>query len=259
MTIPSTRPPRPSTPAAAVAEAARFAERARQRRRTRWIRIWSGVGAFAVMIALAWLVCFSDVLAVKSVQVAGAHRLDAAQVERVANVPHGGSLALLDTGSIAARVRTLAPVADVSVERRFPNTVRIRITERTPAAVLVTPTGRYLVDDEGVAYATAGSDADKRYLVIESEQDSMTPESVVRVNEMIAALPEMVRSKVKAVRADTDQDMTAVLKDDRTIVWGGPEEPAFKAKVLDVLLHDKSTRSARTFDVSVPEAPTVRR
>jgi len=250
---------RPSTPAAAAAEAARFAERARQRRRTRWIRIWIGVAVSAVVLALGWVVCFSDVFAVRSVQVAGVKRLSTAQVERVANVPHGGSLALLDTDSIAARVRTLAPVADVSVERKFPNTVRIEVTERTPVAVLVTPTGQHLVDDEGVAYATAGEDALKRYIVIESTQDSMTPESVMRVNQMIAALPELVRAKVRTVEADTDQDMTAVLSDNRKIVWGGPEEPEFKAKVLDVLLRDKSTRSARTFDVSVPEAPTVRR
>jgi len=29
--------------------------------------------------------------------------------------------------------------------------------------------------------------------------------------------------------------------------------------VLDVLLRDKKTRTAKTFDVSVPEAPTVKR
>jgi cell division protein FtsQ len=250
---------RPSTPAAAAAEAARFAERARQRRRTRWIRIGVGAGVSAVLLALAWVICFSDVLAVKAVQVAGVQRLDAAQVERVAAVPHGGSLALLDTGAIAARVRTLAPVADVSVERRFPNTVRISVTERTPVAVLVTSTGRHLVDDDGVAYATAGPAAEKRFVVIETDQPEMTPESVVRVHEMIAALPEMVRTKVKSVEADTDQDMIAVLSDNRRIVWGGPEDPEFKARVLDVLLHNKSTRTARTFDVSVPEAPTVRK
>lgn len=258
----STRPPtatRPSTPAAAAAEAARFAERAALRRRTRWRRIWIGAAVSVVLLFLGWVVCFSSVLAVKSVQVAGVRRLDVAQVERVAQVPHGGSLALLDTGSIAARVRTLAPVADVRVERKFPNTVQIKITERSPVAVLVTPSGRRLVDDEGIAYAPAGDDADKKYIVIETKQDSLTPESVVRVNDMIAALPELVRSKVKSVEADSDQDMIAVLGDNRRIVWGGPEQPEFKAKVLDVLLRDKSTRTARTFDVSVPEAPTVRR
>lgn len=248
---------RPSTPAAAAAAEARFAERIASRRRTRWIRAGIGTLVALVLLGAGWVVCFSDVFAVRSVQVAGVKRLDVEQVERVAKVPHGGSLALLDTAPIEARIRTLAPVADVSVSRKFPNTVRIEVTERTPVAVLDTPTGRRLVDAEGVAYATAG-DTGSRYVVVETNADSLPPESMIRVSEMIAALPELVRAKVKTVEADTDQDMTVVLSDGRKVVWGGPEEPEFKARVLDVLLRDKSTRASRTFDVSVPEAPTVK-
>jgi cell division protein FtsQ len=248
---------RPSTPAAAAAEAARFAERQRQRRRLRWKLTGYGVLAALVALVAVWVVCFSGLLAVRSVRVSGVHKLDAAAVEQAARVPRGGSLALLDTAAIEARVRTLAPVADVSVERKFPHTVRIRVTERTPVAVLQTPQGRELVDAEGIAYAPAGDKAP--YVVISTDQDSMTPESLLHVNQMIAALPESVRGKVKSVEADTDQNMSVELRDGRTIVWGGTDQPEFKAKVLDILLHDKSTRSARTFDVSVPEAPTVRR
>lgn len=248
---------RPSTPAAAAAEAARFVQRQRQRRRLRWKLFgYSALAGLATVLA-AWVICFSGLLAVKSVHVSGVRRLDAADIERVAQVPRGRSLALLDTGAIAARVRRLAPVAAVSVERSFPNTVEIRVTERTPVAVLQTPHGRELVDAEGVAYAPAG---DKSPLVvIETNQDWLPSESLVHVNQMIAALPNPVRGKVKAVTADTDQDMSVALTDGRTIVWGGPEQPEFKAKVLAILLHDKSTRTARTFDVSVPEAPTVKR
>lgn len=256
---PSTSTSRPSTPAAAAAAEARFAERIASRRRTRWIRAGIGALVAVVLVAAGWLVCFSSVLAVKSVQVAGElKRLDAEQVERVAKVPRGGSLALLDTGPIEARVRALAPVAEVSVSRKFPNTVRIEVTERTPVAVLDTPQGRRLVDAEGVAYATAG-DTGSRYVVIETKQDELPPEALISVSRMIEALPELIRAKVETVEADTAEDMTVVLSDGRRVVWGSPEEPEFKTKVLDILLREKSTKSARTFDVSVPEAPTVKR
>lgn len=250
---------RPSTPAAAAAEAARFAEYQRQRKRNRWKLVAIGALVSVVLLAAGWVVCFSNVLAVKSVQVAGVKRLSIAQVERAAAVPHGGSLALLDTAPIEERVKALAPVADVHVERKFPNTVRIEVTERQPVAVLDTPTGRHLVDSEGVAYAPAGDDADKRFIVIETKQDTLPADAVMQVNAMVAALPEALRAKVKTVEANTEQDMTAVLTDGRKIVWGGPEDTEFKTKVLDVLLKNKDTRAARTFDVSVPEAPTVKR
>ena len=255
----STVPSRPSTPAAAAAAEARFAERIAARRRTRWIRAGIGALVAAVLLAVGWVVCFSDVLAVRSVQVAGISRLDAAQVERVARVPHGGSLALLDTGPIEARIRTLAPVADVDVSRKFPNTVRISITERAPAAVLDTPAGRRLVDAEGVAYAPAGPSAEKRLLVLRSQNPALPPEDLVKILAMLDALPEPLRDKVDEVQADTVQDMTVKLAYGRSVIWGGPEEPEFKTRVLEVLLQNKKTRDSRTFDVSVPEAPTTRR
>ncbi len=255
----ATRPSRPSTPAAAAAAEARFAERLASRRRTRWIR--TGIGALiaVVVLALGWVVCFSSVFAVRSVQVAGIERLDAAQVERVARVPRGDSLALLDTASIEARIRTLAPVADVDVSRTFPNTVTISITERAPVAVLDTPAGRKLVDAEGVAYASAGESALKKFLVVTSTNPQLSAADLQQILTMLSALPEQLRDKVEKVEADTVQDMTVRLKDDRSIVWGGPDQPEFKTRVLDVLLRDKKTRDSRTFDVSVPEAPTTRR
>lgn len=249
---------RPSTPAAAAAAEARFAERERLRRRSRWRRIGAGAVALVLGLAAGWVVCFSDVLAVRAVQVAGVERLDPEQVERAARVPRGGSLALLDTGPIEARIRELAPVAEVEVSRRFPNTVRIEVTERTPVAVLDAPDGRRLVDAEGVAYAPAGA-VGSRYLVIESADPTLTPEDLVEILGMVETLPEAVRSKVDKVEADSTADMTVRLGDGRTIVWGGPESAEFKVKVLEVLLGDKKTRSAKTFDVSVPEAPTVKR
>lgn len=260
MTTPSTRPSpsRPSTPAAAAAAEFRFAERERLRRRTRWIR--AGVAALVVVLGLAagWVVCFSDVFAVRSVQVAGVERLDPGQVERAARVPRGGSLALLDPGPIEARIRELAPVADVDVSRKFPNTVRIQITERTPVAVLDAPDGRRLVDADGVAYAPAGA-AGSQYMVVKTGAAGLEPANLVQILAMVEALPELIRAKVDKIEADTVQDMTVVLGDGRKVIWGGPEAPEFKAKVLDLLLRDKSTRKAKTFDVSVPEAPTVQR
>ena len=251
---------RPSTPAAAAAAEARFAERIASRRRRRWKLAGIGALVSVVLLALGWVVCFSNVLAVRSVQVAGElHRLDADQVERVARVPRGGSLALLDTGPIEARIRALAPVADVDVSRKFPNTVRIEVTERIPVAVLDSPEGRRLVDAEGVAYASAGAGAEGKYLVVETSNPSLTTEDLVNIQAMVEALPEQFRSRVQKVEADTVQDMAVTLNDGRKVIWGGPDQAEFKTKVLEVLLHDKSTRGSRTFDVSVPEAPTVRK
>lgn len=249
---------RPSTPAAAAAASARFAERIALRKRSRWVKAGIGIVVALALIVGTWVVCFSDVFAVRAVQVAGVDRLSSKQVEQVARVPRGGSLALLDTASIAARVRTLIPVADVDVSRKFPNTVRIKVTERKAVAVLDTPQGRKLVDAAGVVFAPAGNAPANLTLVV-TRKDTLPPDALVEINEMLAALPEDVRGEVRRVDADTDQDMSMLLRDGRRVVWGGPDQAAFKARVLELLYTDKATRKARAYDVSVPEAPVTRK
>lgn len=235
-------------------DSARFAARAKQRRRARWrvAAIW--VALAGVVAAAVWAIAFSSLLAVRTVQVAGVHRLNADEVSRAAKVPTGGSLALLDTGSIESRVSGLTPVAKVAVHRLLPHTVRIVVTERTPTAVVRTPAGMSLVDAEGVVFA-AVLVAPDNLPVIRTARLDPTPATLTRAAEMLAALPAKVRADVVLVHADTADDMSVQLTGGRRVVWGGPGQARFKADVLKVLIKEKG----RTYDVSVPEAPVVRR
>ncbi|MGQ0630195.1 MAG: cell division protein FtsQ/DivIB [Sporichthyaceae bacterium] len=248
-----------STPGAAAAAAERFAARIKARRRSRWVKAGLGLGALALVAVGVWVICFSALFSVRSVQIAGTDRLAAAQVAKAAAVPRGGSLALLDTAGIAARVRALAPVAEVSVARRFPSTVRIEITERIPVAVLDARAGRRLVDAAGVAFAPAGAKATDRLTLVATTREGLAPGELVQVAQMLKALPARLRPAVRRVEVDSIEDMTIALRDGRRIVWGGPTQSAFKAQVLSILLADRATRRSRVFDVSVPEAPATRR
>lgn len=253
-------PSRHATPAGAAAAAARFTAQARARRRRHWIRAALGLLAAAALLAAAWAVLFSPLLAVREVEVAGTGRLDPAEVTRTAAVPTGGSLALLDTGAIAARVAELAPVDDVDVQRRLPHSVRIVVTEREPAVVLDSPDGRQLVDDEGVTFAPAGDDG-RGLPVVTTPGESLPDDAFVGVRDLLAALPAEIRELVRRVHVEGLPGpvlLTAELRDGRVVVWGRPEQAAFKAQVLTLLFSDRPTRKADAFDVSVPEAPAVR-
>jgi cell division protein FtsQ len=238
----------------APAESARFAARARERRRARWRTALITLVLAGIVGAAVWALAFSSLLAVRSVTVAGVHRLSADEVSRAARVPTGGSLALLDSGGIVDRVAALAPVAKVSVHRLLPHTVRIVVTERTPTMVVRTPNGLSLVDAEGVVFASVLTPPDG-LPVVRTARLEPAPETLTRAAEMLAALPAKVRADVVGVHADTADDMSVQLTGGRRVVWGGPGQARFKADVLTVLIHEKGG----TYDVSVPEAPVVRR
>src|SRR5687767_13404311 len=88
-----------------------------------------------------------DWFRVRAVRVEGVRNLSAEEVGQIAAVPADANL-WDDLEPVAARVRAHALVRDVSVVRRLPATLVVRVTEREPVALLPTPTLE-LVDRDG--------------------------------------------------------------------------------------------------------------
>lgn len=115
-------------------------ERAAARRRAILLAVGAGVVA---TLALTWFVLQSSLLEVRVLHVEGLGDAEAALVARRADLPVGESLPLLDTEPIAARVRRIPWVAEVSVTKHLPHAVTIRVVARPPIAFarpLVAPT-----------------------------------------------------------------------------------------------------------------------
>ena len=79
---------------------------------------------------------FSGAFAITSVKVNGADHLTNDEMAILAAVPQGTTLLNVDTSSVANSVDRDAWVADVSVNRIFPDTLEINVTEREIAAIV---------------------------------------------------------------------------------------------------------------------------
>src|SRR6476661_7070279 len=143
-------------PAASRLAAKAKADRSARRRRL-GTRILIGLGALVPVLLLAWVLLASPLLAVRHVAVSGTHRLTAAQVRAAADVVGGTPLARVDAGAVVRHVRSLRTVEDVHVSRRWPSTLHVTVTERTPVAGIVTAGGVTLVDADGVPFAPAAA------------------------------------------------------------------------------------------------------
>src|SRR6266540_3448728 len=101
----------------------------RQRfRRRRWVALL----AVVTVLALGYLVVFTSLFGVHSVEVVGARTIPADTVRAAAAIEPGTPLVRLDTDQVRARVARLPKVFAVDVSRSFPGTVEIAVTERTP-------------------------------------------------------------------------------------------------------------------------------
>jgi cell division septal protein FtsQ len=134
-----------------------------QARRGRTIRRASAglsplrAGALLVMLlcaAATYGVAVSSIFGYRQVVVDDRRFTPAAAVEDVLGLAKGTNLFALSTDRLAAALRSLITVRDATVAVELPDTVRVRLDEREPVLVWAIGDRRYLVDGQGVLFAT---------------------------------------------------------------------------------------------------------
>lgn len=244
-----------STPTRERTRAARVVTPAGQRR-----LVLTALAVALVAASATWLVAFSSVLGVRSVEVHGVHLLTAAKVRATAQIRGGTPLVRLDTGAIAKRVEALSEVASAEVRTSFPSTVTIDVTERVAVGVLSVNGGYVLVDRSGAQFRTvATAPAALPTFVLPSGAPARgTGAALARV---AAALPGALRARVASIQALDPGAITLLLTDQRVVRWGSTQNSAEKARVLGALLDRPAPPGAALptqFDVSDPDQPFTR-
>ncbi|WP_083870705.1 cell division protein FtsQ/DivIB [Nocardia aobensis] len=219
----------------------------------RWRRIllW-GAPIVVVVIVLLVVAYFTPALSVRTVQVEGVSTVPEQDVRAVLQIPDGRSMLRIDTDAIARRVASLPKVRSARVQRVFPSTVRVTVDERSAVVFFDSPQGTHLLDADSVEFAIEPPPPGVAKLVTDhpGSADPVTRAAVA----VLDAAPPALRAQVGEVVARTVSDIELKLRDDRTVVWGGPDDSERKAAVVLPVL----TRPGTVFDVSSPDLVTVR-
>jgi cell division protein FtsQ len=241
----------PAVDPATIRSRKRFARRQWARRWLAWRRVVALLLLMALMAGAVWLFYFSDVLAVKDVEVQGTRTLSGEEVREVAAVPSGLPLARVDLDAIRARVEALAVVRDADVTRTWPDGVLVDVEERVAIAVIEIGGRTRGMDAEGVVFRDYPKPPPGMPQVRTStgtRSDALREAALV-----VEALPTEISRRVDHVEVATIDQISLVLREGKTVVWGSAEESDAKAEVLAGLLQ----QPARTYDVSVPAQPTT--
>jgi cell division protein FtsQ len=231
----------------------RFARRQWARRWMRWKFVVASVLLVALLVTGVWLVFFSATLSVKKVEVAGNELLSDQRVLRIAAVPEGEQLALVDLADAARRVETLSEVKDADVTRVWPDGVLITVTERTAVAVVELGGKIRGLDADGIVFRDYKSVPEGMPRV--RPTTSTGTDALKEAAAVVSALPDDLSGRVDHVEVQTIDQITLVLRDGREVLWGSAEESDLKATVLAELLE---VQDASVYDVSVPGSPTTR-
>ncbi len=237
-----------------ASSATRFRDRALSHRRRPWRRAVAAVLTVGLLAGVAWVVGWSDVLAVREVRVVGVSGAERDAVAALVEVPDGTPLVRVDTAAIEARVRERVTIAEVSVRRAWPSTLEVQVVPRTAAIVVRDPQGRLeVVDATGVAFGVVSKAPPGIPVVTAKGERGTTPAALRTALTLLEALPADLADKVSAVSVSS-ADLATVTLGKRTVVWGGADEAERKVEIIRALLSTK----AKVIDVSAPDTPVTR-
>jgi cell division septal protein FtsQ len=111
---------------------------------------------FAALAAYRYVAAL-PFFAVRELQVFGLHHVEKKDFIAYMGDPRGRSIVGYDMPEVSRRLAAHPWIKDAVVRRDFPDTVRVEVTERVPAAVAETETGKYLIDTDGLALARVDS------------------------------------------------------------------------------------------------------
>jgi len=206
------------------------------------------VMTMAIVVAGAWALLGSSLLAVKSVRVTGTRRVPTAAVVEAAGIRYGTPLIGIDAARAARQVERLAPVQSAQVSRDWPDTVLISVRERTPALAIARQGAFEIVDEYGVIVASAAS-APPGLPLLHSPPGALRGSAQVRAAAVVLReLPARLRDRVTAVDAPAASQVTLDMRGGVRVQWGGPGRSGAKMAELAILMRGH----ASYYDVSDP-------
>jgi cell division protein FtsQ len=231
----------------------RFARRQWRRRWLAWRYLLVLVLVLAIVGGGIYAAWFSTWLAVEEIEVSGAQTVEPSNIRARSGIDEGEPLVRVDLATAERRIGALAVVRSVSVTRQWPHGVLISIEERVAIAVVEIGGRLRGLDADGVVFSDYAK-APPGLPRVETEIGT-TSAALKEAAKVIAALPQELSLIVDHVQVTSVDQISLVLKDGRTVIWGSAEESDTKAEVVAHLL---ATVQAQFYDVSVPSKPTTR-
>jgi cell division septal protein FtsQ len=245
----------------------RASTRSRRKRGISWLRVGLLLGLMGLAGYGVWAVrSFLDsTLEVKSVEVTGNRSLSESQVLSLARLPEGANLLSVSLRRARARLESDLRVRSAKVRRDFPDKVTIQIAERQPFAILKSPTGWHLVDDEGVIFADIASPNDNRRKglpTITLNSNLKEGERATRSVKCFERAAELFADHVVGVVVSCDGTYSLKLSPGLVVRLGAGTGADLNKRIelaAEILRRDKSLcREAEYLDVSCCEAPACK-
>lgn len=241
----------------------------RERRRAEQIRLMRlrvTVTAIVVVLAISGITALyrSQIFDIRTVEVLGTSTLTQEAVRARAAVPENATLFRYPEHAIRERLLADAWIADVQVTRNYPHTLRIRVTERVPVAIVDTGDTFWVVDGAGFVLGEQSLEETSTLVVVRDipgldlKTARQTSSEILRnALGVLTGITEDLHDKVRAVSAPSIDETTLITTDNVEVLVGEAVELPKKDLIVLKILRDQA--GAVVFiDVRNTERPVSR-
>jgi cell division protein FtsQ len=231
------------------------------------MRMRVGLAVVAVLVVILGCIATyrSSLFAVRRVEVAGAVHLSPARVRLLAKVPSDATLLRFPAAEVADRVATDPWAESVSVTRVFPDGMRIRVTERTPVALVQTRGGSWLIDGQGYVIAQQGSKDPSATVPVVKDVPELDPkagrrtgsEVLLNAIRVLTGVSPSLAATVTAVTAPSIDGTALMTRGRIEIVIGQAVDLTIKDQLVWEILRKRGGKVV-SIDVRTIERPTSR-
>ena len=232
-----------------------------RRKRPAGLRTWLGTAVgVGLMVAASFWVTRSAVFEARDLVVRGNHRLSARQVLRLAGLRPGTNVLWFSSGRAEGRLLSSPWVRAARIERSLPTKILIRVTERTPTAVISGKT-RMLVAADGTILGEAP--ASTRLPDIPAGDVALPvgtrPPAARAALAALGSLPASLRGRVLDAKESAGQ-LVLDLRGGVRAIYGDASEAMAKGQALAAVLDwaERKGIELSTVDVRAPVTPAAR-
>lgn len=196
----------------------------------------------------------SSYFSIEQVKIEGLQQIPKNEIERLATQVIGENLFLVEQDRLKQNVSLHPLVESVKIERQLPKTLVVRVTERTPIALVVVSRGVVEVDGKGMFLRRREGWPNQSYPMINgiSIPDTAGPGQELKLPGLQAALlllgqaPQELTPLIGEIYVNPIQQMTLYLTNGVEVRLGITKDWTIKLKALYELLNDPGYKSIET-------------
>lgn len=234
----------------------------RRRPWRRWLSLTAGIAIFALVVA-GGLWAWESLLRVRHVEIAGAPAQEA--VVRALVDLRGESMFTADLAAPEAEIAALPRVASASIERRWPNTLRVVVIERRAWGSWEQAGQRYTIDREGVVLGDDPAPADSVTIVSNESYalragDRVDPQAVEVAAGIGERLPRALGTRAVEVTYAPREGVRVRTATGQTALLGGSSGLDYKFAVWARLHREAAARAIAysVIDLRFGDRPVLR-